>query len=97
MEYEIIGESVDDAVGEAFDKVARILGLPIPAVRRFQSWRKHAEPEKNNLYGVSRRQTDREAALREHAQTATPERLVFLWFCHAQCYIQKISISLFPD
>jgi N6-L-threonylcarbamoyladenine synthase len=30
MDYEIIGESLDDAVGEAFDKVARMLGLPYP-------------------------------------------------------------------
>jgi len=30
MEYEKIGQTVDDAVGEAFDKVARILGLPYP-------------------------------------------------------------------
>jgi len=28
--YEIIGETRDDAVGEAFDKVARMLGLPYP-------------------------------------------------------------------
>ncbi len=28
--YEIIGETVDDAVGEAFDKVARLLGLAYP-------------------------------------------------------------------
>src|SRR3989344_8774016 len=27
MRYEIIGETLDDAVGEAFDKVARMLGL----------------------------------------------------------------------
>ncbi len=30
MNYEKIGETKDDAVGEAFDKVARILGLPYP-------------------------------------------------------------------
>lgn len=30
MEYTIIGETVDDAAGEAFDKVARMLGLPYP-------------------------------------------------------------------
>ena len=30
MRYEIIGETLDDAVGEAFDKVARMLGLPYP-------------------------------------------------------------------
>ncbi|MDO8558631.1 MAG: tRNA (adenosine(37)-N6)-threonylcarbamoyltransferase complex transferase subunit TsaD [bacterium] len=28
--YEIIGETLDDAAGEAFDKVARMLGLPYP-------------------------------------------------------------------
>jgi N6-L-threonylcarbamoyladenine synthase len=28
--YEIMGDTKDDAVGEAFDKVARILGLPYP-------------------------------------------------------------------
>jgi N6-L-threonylcarbamoyladenine synthase len=28
--YKVIGQTVDDAVGEAFDKVARILGLPYP-------------------------------------------------------------------
>jgi N6-L-threonylcarbamoyladenine synthase len=29
-EYKIIGQTRDDAVGEAFDKVARMLGLPYP-------------------------------------------------------------------
>ncbi|MCL2371354.1 tRNA (adenosine(37)-N6)-threonylcarbamoyltransferase complex transferase subunit TsaD [Candidatus Saccharibacteria bacterium] len=29
-EYEILGETRDDAVGEAFDKAAKILGLPYP-------------------------------------------------------------------
>lgn len=29
-EYEIIGTSVDDAAGEAFDKTAKLLGLPYP-------------------------------------------------------------------
>lgn len=28
--YELIGQTLDDAVGEAFDKVARLLGLPYP-------------------------------------------------------------------
>lgn len=30
FQYEILGETEDDAVGEAFDKVARMLGLPYP-------------------------------------------------------------------
>jgi len=29
-DYEIIGETIDDAVGEAFDKVARMLGMQYP-------------------------------------------------------------------
>ena len=29
-QYEIIGETLDDAVGEAYDKVARMIGLPYP-------------------------------------------------------------------
>lgn len=30
MKYKVIGKTRDDAVGEAFDKVARLLGLPYP-------------------------------------------------------------------
>ena len=29
-EYELLGETVDDAAGEAFDKTAKLLGLPYP-------------------------------------------------------------------
>ncbi|MBT6455166.1 MAG: tRNA (adenosine(37)-N6)-threonylcarbamoyltransferase complex transferase subunit TsaD, partial [Gammaproteobacteria bacterium] len=29
-QYKILGESLDDAVGEAFDKTAKLLGLPYP-------------------------------------------------------------------
>ena len=30
LEYELVGQTLDDAVGEAFDKVARMLELPYP-------------------------------------------------------------------
>ncbi|MFA6408325.1 MAG: tRNA (adenosine(37)-N6)-threonylcarbamoyltransferase complex transferase subunit TsaD [Candidatus Paceibacterota bacterium] len=30
LEYELVGQTLDDAVGEAFDKVARMLGMPYP-------------------------------------------------------------------
>jgi len=30
MQYKIIGETLDDAAGEAFDKVARMMGFPYP-------------------------------------------------------------------
>lgn len=29
-DYEIIGQTIDDSIGEAFDKVAKMLGLPYP-------------------------------------------------------------------
>lgn len=29
-EYEVIGETIDDAAGEAFDKIAKLMGLPYP-------------------------------------------------------------------
>ena len=31
-DYELLGESVDDAAGEAFDKTAKLLDLPYPGV-----------------------------------------------------------------
>ena len=30
--YEVIGESIDDAAGEAFDKTAKLLGLDYPVM-----------------------------------------------------------------
>jgi len=30
LDYEVLGKTMDDAVGEAFDKVAKIIGLPYP-------------------------------------------------------------------
>lgn len=30
LEYELLGQTLDDAAGEAFDKCARVLGLPYP-------------------------------------------------------------------
>ncbi len=30
LEFEILGETTDDAVGEAFDKAAKVMGLPYP-------------------------------------------------------------------
>jgi N6-L-threonylcarbamoyladenine synthase len=41
-DYEILGETLDDAVGEAFDKTAKLLGLPYPggpAVERLAAGR----------------------------------------------------------
>lgn len=50
--YTIIGETLDDAVGEAFDKTARLLGLPYPGgpqiARLAQSTQTSADSTQNN-------------------------------------------------
>lgn len=37
-EYEIIGETRDDAVGEAYDKIGRVLGINYPAGKTVDEW-----------------------------------------------------------
>lgn len=44
--YELIGKTVDDAVGEAFDKVAKILGLPYPGGPYIEKLAKTGDPSK---------------------------------------------------
>ncbi len=43
--YELIGQTRDDAVGEAFDKVARMLGLPYPGGPEIGTLAEHARRE----------------------------------------------------
>lgn len=42
--YEVIGETLDDAAGEAYDKVARILGLPYPGGPQIDRLAKAEDP-----------------------------------------------------
>ncbi|MBR6740368.1 MAG: tRNA (adenosine(37)-N6)-threonylcarbamoyltransferase complex transferase subunit TsaD [Clostridia bacterium] len=44
-EMEILGSSRDDAAGEAFDKVARVLGLPYPGGKAMDELRALADPK----------------------------------------------------
>ncbi len=44
-QYELLGRTPDDAAGEAFDKVARILGLGYPGGPAIQEAARHAEEE----------------------------------------------------
>ena len=46
FDMEIIGETTDDAVGEAFDKTAKILGLPYPGGPLIDKLAKEGNPEK---------------------------------------------------
>lgn len=48
-QFEIIGTTRDDAVGECFDKVAKILGLPYPGGPSIAQCAKHGDPHKYQL------------------------------------------------
>jgi N6-L-threonylcarbamoyladenine synthase len=43
-DYDLIGQTADDAVGEAFDKVAKILGLPYPGGPSIAGAAEHGDP-----------------------------------------------------
>ena len=42
----ILGETIDDAAGEAFDKIAKILGFPYPGGPLIDKWAKSGDPKK---------------------------------------------------
>ncbi len=48
-DYEILGQTQDDAVGEAFDKVAKILGLPYPGGPSISKAAIDGDPDKYTL------------------------------------------------
>lgn len=48
-DYEIIGQTVDDAIGEAFDKVAKIIGLPYPGGPAIAAAAVDGDPDKYHL------------------------------------------------
>lgn len=43
--FEILGETIDDAVGEAFDKTAKLLGLPYPGGPLVDKYAKDGNPK----------------------------------------------------
>lgn len=48
-DYELLGETLDDAVGEAFDKVAKLLGLPYPGGPEISNLAKLGNPTAFNF------------------------------------------------
>jgi N6-L-threonylcarbamoyladenine synthase len=44
LEMEVIGQTIDDAAGEAFDKCAKILGLPYPGGPLIDKYAKNGNP-----------------------------------------------------
>lgn len=56
--YEIIGETVDDALGEAYDKAARLLGLPYPGGAHLAQLAKQGNPQAYQLPRPMRQSKD---------------------------------------
>jgi len=46
MEFELLGQTIDDAAGEAFDKAAKIMGLPYPGGPAVDALAKTGDPER---------------------------------------------------
>ena len=55
-QYRLLGETLDDAAGEAFDKTAKLMGLPYPGGPELA---KLAETGRSGTYKFSRPMTDR--------------------------------------
>ena len=55
-DYELLGESLDDAAGEAFDKTAKVLGLGYPGGPHLARCAEHGDPER---FRFPRPMTDR--------------------------------------
>lgn len=47
--YQLLGETVDDAIGEAFDKVAKLLGLPYPGGPYVEALAREGNPHRFSL------------------------------------------------
>lgn len=48
-EYELLGRTRDDAAGEAFDKVAKLLGLPYPGGRHVERLAREGDPARHRF------------------------------------------------
>ncbi|MFA5683750.1 MAG: tRNA (adenosine(37)-N6)-threonylcarbamoyltransferase complex transferase subunit TsaD [Lysobacteraceae bacterium] len=55
-DYRLLGETLDDAVGEAFDKTAKLIGLPYPGGPHLA---RLAETGRDGVFAFSRPMTDR--------------------------------------
>ena len=75
--YKIIGETLDDAAGEAYDKVARMLGLPYPGGPKISKLAEEERAkEKQSLRGVSQADGPRGSAPRVRGDS-DPEKISF--------------------
>jgi len=51
--YQLLGQTIDDAAGEAFDKVARMMGLPYPGGPHIERLARRGDPRRFPLHAGS--------------------------------------------
>ncbi len=71
--YEIIGESLDDAVGEAFDKTAKIMGLGYPGGPAIEQYAKQS----NKAIKLPRPMLNKKTAMMSFSGLKTATRMAF--------------------
>ena len=71
--YTIVGDTVDDAVGEVFDKIARLMDCPYPGAAQLSAYAAHGEP----LYPLPRPMIDRDNGVMSFSGLKTAART--LW------------------
>ena len=75
LHYRLLGQTVDDAAGEAFDKVGRLLGLPYPggpAIMKAAAGGRLATTGASRAPGWARRSTSASAASRPRRVAPSP-------------------------
>lgn len=55
FDYDLLGETIDDAAGEAFDKAAKIMGLPYPGGPLIDQYAREGDP---SVFSFSKPQMD---------------------------------------
>jgi N6-L-threonylcarbamoyladenine synthase len=77
LQYEIVGQTLDDAAGEAFDKVARILNIGYPGGPNVALWASKFQDTKNNNQTISNNQNVKQNSKNNEAKKLTSDKLVF--------------------
>jgi N6-L-threonylcarbamoyladenine synthase len=83
QQFELLGDTLDDAVGEAYDKVARMMGLPYPGGPHIDRLAKEGDPTAYNFprammnepgyrFSLSGLKTAVRRTIEKHHQDGTP-------------------------
>lgn len=79
FQYQVVGQTLDDAVGECFDKVARMLGLPYPGGPEISKLASQWRKEKQGSEGVASATARSTSAISSVEEIAYPKNSGFSW------------------